>query len=446
MAHDHSQHLKSLKNKTSKRVNQTQLSEENELINAEAPQSDSAQALPNAASAVINRAFYNDKLAGAQRQAAVRQMAAQGGNQHVQRMLNHNCSSKCGHLTAKPAANVIRRAPAAEAASEEKAPLQLSGVIKPTRVDGEPEPFCDSTAGTAKLPTLQRWIPQLPNIIKSTKNQRRNRPIEVQFNLGMNQRTEQGTKEPGQAHAGHSHGLVMGHDEATINSNIGVKTQTKNSGNVAATGEEIFGYAAGKVFVDGDWTLSGNILKVNATMHVIAYWAISSQGRERISGADDEKINSSTWSNVIYDLQTDAEGVPLRRKLYYVPSITAAHELFHVSDMFKQANTYAHAAKAWLDTQTVHIPDTIFGLGEDEKNLVQFNLNTTLTELSFKAEDNIKQYIMNGGESRAYRFGKSAYDSLRAEIKQRAVDNGWDLPKSPELRESLELQPGQKKL
>ncbi len=408
----------------------------------ESPQAQAEQDIAPAWSPGIARVFHDGRLAGVQRQNLVKTMGRQYGNRQVQRLLGLNKAAPTTIVSRLPGPAVQRDDEPAEGGEEDAPQEELSGVITPSNADQEPgESFCnDIVSGVTPqltMPTLNKWIPQLPNIIKS--NERANRPpIKLNFNLSMgNTATKPGSGlASGRAHA---------HDDATINSSFKVSPTTKNAGAVSATGEEIFGFASGRVYVDGDWKLSGNVLTVNATMNVTGYWVTSDLGRDAISSAQDEKVNQSSWATIVHDLEVDGGGIPLRRKLYYVPAFTKTHELYHVSDIFKQANTYIPTAKSWLDSQTVNIPGWSL-LGPDKESMITFNLNTTLMELSFKVEDSIKSYLASGGETRAYAAGKGLYDGLISSIKDRAKEEKWPLPSTPEFREALGVKPGQKSL
>jgi hypothetical protein len=408
----------------------------------ESPQTQAEQDVAPAWSPGIARVFHDGRLSAAQRQNLVKSMGRQYGNRQVQRLLGLNKAAPTNIISHLPVPAIQRDDEPAEGGEEEAPQEELSGVITPTNVDQEPgESFCNDVASGVtpqlSMPILNKWIPQLPNIIKSHEEANRP-PIKLNFNLSMGNTTA----KPG---AGLASGGAHAHDDATINSSVTVSPTTKNAGSVSATGEEIFGFASGRVFVDGDWKLSGSVLTVNATMNVTGYWVTSGLGRDAIFSAKDEKINESSWASIVYDLEVDSGGVPLRRKLYYAPAITKTHELYHVDDIFKQARTYIPTAKSWLDSQTVFVPGWSL-TGPSKESMITFNLNTTLMELSFKVEESIKSYLASGGETRAYAAGKGLYDGLLSSIKDRAKEENWPLPKTPEYRESLGLKPGQKSL
>jgi len=408
---------------------------------SESPQTQAEQDAAPAWSPGIARVFHDGRLAGVQRQNLVKTMGRQYGNRQVQRLLGLNKASLTNIVSRLPEAALQRDDEPAEG-GEEAPQEELSGVITPTNADQEPgESFCNDVASGVtpqlSMPILNKWIPQLPNIIKS--NEQANRPpLKLNFNLSMGQTA---AKEG----SGLSSSRAHAHDDASINSSFTVSPTTKNTGSVSATGEEIFGFASGRVFIDGDWNLSGSVLTVNATMNVTGYWVISGLGRDAIFSAKDEKVNENSWASIIYDLEVDSGGVPLRRKLYYVPTFTKTHELYHVDDIFKQARTYVPTAKSWLDSQTVNVPGWSL-TGPSKESMITFNLNTTLMELSFKVEDSIKAYLASGGETRAYAAGKGLYDGLVSSIKDRAKEEKWALPTTPGFRDALGLKPGQKSL
>jgi hypothetical protein len=182
-----------------------------------------------------------------------------------------------------------------------------------------------------------------------------------------------------------------------------------------------FGYAEPRFSVkaityDSSWIY--NEVTVTASVEVEVRWNMSGEGRDAVNSADSPAVTELSWQNVVKDLTPNSGGKP-PRQLYWSPSLTKAHELYHASDYIGRAKAYLGPATMWFNSQTIEVPFW------DEDAYVHQHVKGLMSNLARQFEDDCMAHYKSGGEDRAYGAGRAGYEGLVAAIRQRATNEKW---------------------